>query len=229
LQEHIDRAIGIAGLFLSVIGTLSFFIGENYIPTFIVRIIVIITGIGIFLFLVFWPNIKGETVKKKLGKPCKIGVDRIQYYLSRRDLPLEALVKLARKEITFVSVSHEIVAPDKEDVIRQAIINKNIKVKVMVLDPNSTIISIKERIFGLGIFSQGEPNLKNSLKDRIKDSLQELNHLKTELPQECLCSAIFHIQKVLLCNPSSALDSCAVSKVTRFLRSVNVTYMYSDQ
>ena len=126
------------------------------------------------LVIVFWPRIHGDYVRKKLGKPCKIGLDRIQYYISRQDLPLEDLVRLSKQEIIFVSVTHEIVAPDKDGIIKQAIENRSIKVKVMILDPNSQKIQHKERVFGIGAFARGDPDLSRGLNERIQDSLNNL-------------------------------------------------------
>jgi hypothetical protein len=50
----------------------------------------------------------------------------------------------------------------------------------------------------------------NEIYWEIVQSLEDI------MMSSSLCSAIFHIQKGLLRNTSSALDSCAVSKVTLF-------------
>jgi hypothetical protein len=80
-----------------------------------IRILAILV---LVLIILFFESITGKRVRKQLGHPCKIGLDKVQYYISRDDLPLEDIIRIARKEIIFVSVSHEIVVPDKRHLIR---------------------------------------------------------------------------------------------------------------
>ena len=142
-------------------------------------IFMIVTG----LVIMYWDVLTGKKVQKKLGRPCRID-NGVQYYLSRRDLSFEEVVNVAKVEIVFVSVTHEIVASDKDNVVREVIVNKNIRVRVMVLDPDSEQVSYKERIFGIGVFARGDPNLSRSLQERIEDSLRSLRYLQRQLPDE---------------------------------------------
>ena len=68
--------------------------------------IISIIGAAIFLLIIFSPYLLGEKVKRKIGKPCKIKCG-VQYYLERGDIPFEDLIRQAKKEIVFVSLSHE--------------------------------------------------------------------------------------------------------------------------
>lgn len=133
--------------------------------------------------IVFLDSLTGKKVRNRLGKPCRIN-NGLQYYLSRLDLPFESIIKVAKQEIIFISVTHELVAPDKDNIVREAIMNKNIRVKVMVLDPDSEQVSHKERIFGIGSFARGDPSLSRSLQERIQGSLQSLRYLQRQLPEE---------------------------------------------
>ena len=135
----------------------------------------VIVSLGIVIL--FLENLIGKKVRKQLGHPCKIGVDRIQYYLSRDDLPLEDIIRIAKTEIIFVSVSHEVVAPDKRHVIREAIVNRNITVRILLLDPESHYVPYKECVFGLD-------KTDKSLRSRIQESLSILCKVKDELSLE---------------------------------------------
>ena len=109
----------------------------------------------IFLLIIFSPYLLGEKVKRKIGKPCKIKCG-VQYYLERGDIPFEDLIRQAKKEIVFVSLSHEYIQLYEQKILSQAIVNRGVKVTVLVLDPFSDLIPHKEHVFGIGNFGDGD-------------------------------------------------------------------------
>lgn len=138
-----------------------------------------------FLLVFLWPYIKGEIVRKRLGKPCKVTNYRVQYYLSRSDLDFEDIVGVAKKEIIFVSITHEIAAPDNSRIIRNAIVTNNVNVRVLILNPDSSEhvkhssehVKHQERVFGLG-------ESPRNLKSRTEEALQQLCTFKSQLPED---------------------------------------------
>jgi hypothetical protein len=143
---------------------------------------VIVGIIGVTIY--FIDDLTGKRVKKRLGKPCRI-TNRIQIYLSRHDLDFVDIVGIAKKEIIFVSVTHEIAAKDKQDVIRDAILNNgDLIVRVFVLDPYSKYVSHKDHVFGTGMFAEGDPDLEKPLKTRIEESLNQLQYFKNSLEEK---------------------------------------------
>jgi hypothetical protein len=141
-------------------------------------------SVGIYFLIIYRNSLNNTKVRKKLGGPCKISSNRVQFYLSRSYLPFEEVVGAARKEIIFLSISHEIVAQDKEHIIREAIVNRNIRIKVMILHPRSRYVHYQEHVFGIGVFSMGRADLDRTLERRITDSLQNLDNIKARLPEE---------------------------------------------
>jgi hypothetical protein len=62
------------------------------------------------------------------------------------DLPFEEIVSIAKKEIRFASVTHELVADYQWDVIRGAII-RGVKITVMVKSKFSTCDKTRTRFW----------------------------------------------------------------------------------
>lgn len=137
--------------------------------------ITVIIILIVFFFL--WGKIFARTkgITKKLGSPYLIK-DGIQHYLSRRDLPLETIFSIAKQEIIFVSVSHEVVTRFEEELVIDTI-HKGITITVLVLNPNSSHIPFKEKLFGKSV-----RNLKNKISEILeilcsqKNELQNNNH-----------------------------------------------------
>ena len=176
------RKIGLTPLDkIVLIGTytaliLGFYYGDVLIKLIAVGILIVV--------IVNFESLIGKKVQKRLGKPCRI-TNRIQIYLSRHDLEFADIVGIAKKEIIFVSVTHEMAAKDKQDVIRDAIINNvDLIVKVFVLDPHSKYVSHKEHVFGTGIFAEGDPDLEKPLKTRIEESFNQLKYFKNSLEEK---------------------------------------------
>ena len=90
--------------------------------------------------------VNNERVTKKLGNPYEIK-NGIQKYGSRKDLLLEDIVKEARQEILFVSVSHETLARFKKSEILESI-KSGVRMTVMVLNPDSAEVPHKQTLFG---------------------------------------------------------------------------------
>jgi hypothetical protein len=66
------------------------------------------TGIGIVVIVVItilWERLKGEKVKEILGKPLEFK-GKVQIYKSRNDIPLEDIIREAKKELTILSISN---------------------------------------------------------------------------------------------------------------------------
>ena len=111
-----------------------------------------------------------EKVTKKLGSPYEIK-NGIQKYRNRKYLPLEDILKEARTEIVFVSVSHEIVTRFKQNEMIKSI-NNGVKITIMLLDPKSKEVSNKQKLFGRSI---------GNLSSLINKQLAELCIQKKEL------------------------------------------------
>lgn len=167
--ERFDRVIGVLALFIALIGILPVFHIEAVdVQKPVIGALTIIIAIAISLLAFFYRRLKGEIVRKKIGKPCRITNYRVQQYLRREDIPTKDVINLARKEILFVSVTHEYLAPDDEEIIYHTITSRNLTVKVFVLDPNADL-SYQERVFG------------TKLEPIIRKSLEDLDKLKSKL------------------------------------------------
>lgn len=166
--QSVDRALSVLGLFLASISFIAYLVGEQFAssPSFLLPVMVI--GLCIFFVITYRPFFTGQKVKKRLGKPCRIE-NTTQLYLYRDDLPFQEIVGLAKKEIVFVSITHEFTAPDDNDIIKNAILKTpGITVKVFVLSPN-TDLHYQEQLFGV------------ELQKPIVTSLEQLRKLKNSL------------------------------------------------
>lgn len=172
--NFIDRLIGIAGLIISIVGILGQF--QIFTGMYVISII----GAAIFLLIMFSPYLLGEKVKKKFGNTCKIKCG-VQYYLERNDILFEEFIRQAHKEIVFVSISHEYMQSYEKRIVSEAIRNRNIAVTVLVLEPTSNKVNIKERVFGIGNFGKGD--LSRGLKERVENSLKSLRLMKNDLKE----------------------------------------------
>lgn len=167
--ERVKHGTVFVSIFFAVLGAIPFFIGPSYTPpSIIIQLLLIVSAIVLFLISFFWPDLTGRVVKKKLGNPCRITNQNTQLYLFRRDLPLEALVDIAKKEIVFVSVTHELIDEPEWEIIKHAIFKRDIIVRIYVLSPDADL-SYQEKLFRV------------QLKDRIINSLNNIRKIKNSL------------------------------------------------
>jgi len=175
--DNIDRVIGISSALIGIL-SLSPILFKEYVIVAVYIIFVI--GVSISLLIFFSSYLLGEKVKKKIGNPCKIKCG-VQYYLERNDIHFGEFIGRAKKEIVFVSISHEYIQSNEQQIVSQAIVNEGVKVSVLVLDPTSEKVQFKERVFGIGNF--GKDDLSRGLKSRIENSLHSLCRMKNELKE----------------------------------------------
>ena len=138
--------------------------------------LIIIIGVIVSLILtrLSFRHLSSKSVVKKF-KNSKIIDGKIQYFKSRGDLDLNEYLGIAEKEIIFVSLTNEIISKDVniQDKIKYYIIDKNISIRFLVLDPNSSIVGKICKFFDLD---------EEAFKNTINNALSNLCTLKNDLP-----------------------------------------------
>jgi len=97
----------------------------------------------------------------------------IQKYGNRKDLSLKDIIREARDELLFVSVSHEIIARFKNSEVLESI-KSGVKMTVMVLNPDSDEVSKKQKLFGRSV-----GNLRSVIQKQLIELCIQRKEFKT--------------------------------------------------
>jgi hypothetical protein len=117
---------------------------------------------------------------------------------------------MARKEIGFASVTHELVADYQWDVMRGAIV-RGVKITIMVLRPNSQHITKLEHVFG------------TPLGSRIENTLEKIQKQRMQLPSNMRNRLVVRIhdydihQSIVLIDPEPETNS-SLMKIEEYVR-----------
>lgn len=153
---------------ISVILGLAYFIEPD--NDFNSKIIVATITFIVASIVILLDRIAGRNVTKKIGKPYLIE-HKMQYYDSRKHLPLHQLLNNAKKKLIFVSVTNEHISADT-DFIRSAIVNHKLQLTVRTLHPKSSRTFELQKVFGDVI-----------IVEKAQESLDKLVAQRDGLPQ----------------------------------------------
>ena len=142
---YISITIAIIGLFFAIV---QIDLGENAIWVFLVILISFVSVI--IFFKIYFKSLSSKSVVKQF-KNSEIIDGKIQYFKSRNDLDLNEYLGIVEKEIIFLSLTSEFISKDVnlQKLIRYLITDKNISIRFLVLDPDSSIIDKICNFFGL--------------------------------------------------------------------------------
>ena len=112
--NKIEIALGLIGLIFAIPSFAIIQIDILY------KIVIIIPIIVIILIIHYWERLKGENVTKKLGNPSEF-VGKVQIYKLRRDISLEDIIEVAKKELIILSLSNYELIKYQEGLLRDAI------------------------------------------------------------------------------------------------------------
>lgn len=133
--------------------------------------IVIIAIISPIITHLYFKYLSSKSVVKRF-KNSFIQQGKIQYFSYRKQLDLEGYLDYAKQEIIFISITNEILTSDYIQLIRKYLIEKNIKIKIILLNPDSPYIKDKSILFTLS---------EEDLKKRIKETITLLCNYKNSL------------------------------------------------